>query len=295
MRDNRKGILMTAALAGFLLTASAATIGQARPLDVLPSSNDGPETSAVDTSAPVQTPAAAPAASASTASEDWHTDIMGYLWFPGVHGNVNALDQNVGYKASPSDVLSHVDFGLMGAVAARYKRVVMTADFLWITLSDTKTRVFALPNAPQLSAELKTRPVIFTPKIGYRLIDHPRIKIDGLTGFRFWHLGTTLSLTPNLLGTNPYVSNNWVDPLVGGRIEIPLSPKLTATIAGDVGGWGVGSQMDYQIIPMLTYRIKPKLALDAAWRYLYINYKKTNFTNELAQSGLALGVTYSIN
>lgn len=294
MKINRKYIIVTTALAGLLLGALAPSIAQAQSLDSSTSESGGATASGGGNSAAPQSTPTAPS-SGPSAKDEWQTDATFYGWLAGVHGNVDALGHDLGYKASFGDLISHVDFGLMAAVSTRYKSFVMTGDFFWITLSDTKGRNLDLANSLLVSANVKSRPVIFTPKIGYRLIDQEKVKLDFLAGIRFWHLGTTLNLTPSPLGKSPYVSNNWVDPLIGSRIQVPLSPKLMATIAGDVGGWGAGAQMDYQIVGALSYKVKPKLALDAGWRYLYVDYTRTHFTNELAMSGLILGATYSFS
>ena len=82
---------------------------------------------------------------------------------------------------------------------------------------------------------------------------------------------------------------------MGARIQFPLSPKVLATIWGDVGGWGAGSQLDYQIVGALSYKFKPKWAMGVAWRYLFMEYSKNQFTTQLAESGIVLGVTYIIS
>jgi hypothetical protein len=64
-------------------------------------------------------------------------------------------------------------------------------------------------------------------------------------------------------------------------------------VGGDVGGWGAGSQMDYQIAGELSYRIKPKLALGAGWRYLYLDYRGNQLSTQLALSGPVLTMTYT--
>jgi hypothetical protein len=110
----------------------------------------------------------------------------------------------------------------------------------------------------------------------------------------FWHLGQTITLTPRPVGSGGfYASRNWTDPMVGARVLIPLSPKMIATIAGDVGGWGAGANLDYQIVGALSYKIKPKLTLDAAWRYLSLDYGTYPFGSQLTLTGPILGVTYS--
>src|SRR6185437_8152025 len=44
----------------------------------------------------------------------WQTNLTFYLWFPGVHGIAGADGHDVGFRASPGDLLSHFRFGLMG-------------------------------------------------------------------------------------------------------------------------------------------------------------------------------------
>jgi len=41
--------------------------------------------------------------------------------------------------------------------------------------------------------------------------------------------------------------------------------------------WAVGSQMDYQVFGLLGYRIKPALALQAGYRYLYVDCRRASW------------------
>ena len=85
-----------------------------------------------------------------------------------------------------------------------------------------------------------------------------------------------------------------MDPLVGGRIQAPLSPKAEVTIAGDVGGWGAGSQLDYQVVGLLGYKLKPKLTLLMGYRYLDVDYRNGGATYDTTTSGAVIGVTFKI-
>jgi hypothetical protein len=187
-------------------------------------------------------------------------------------------------------MLSHFRIGLMGVIEPRYKRIVMPLDILWIRLGSDR----ALPNTPgQGVANLHATEFILTQKLGYRLIDSERLKIDALAGFRYWYFGENLSFTTNTLNFSGVQS--WVDPLVGGRITGILTPKVEVTIGGDVGGWGTGSQMDYQFFGLLGYRIKPALALQAGYRYLYFDYRRVSGAYlENTTSGAIIGVSITL-
>jgi hypothetical protein len=252
--NSRQKLAASAILVALLFLAIAypcgaqATIPQ-RDTDVPVSDQPGSTSALTDVAVTAEPPASAalPAApspsadSTAAASEsDWHFTVSPYLWFPGVHGSVG--DPNGGeirFSASPGDLLSHFRFGLMGAVEPRYKRIVMPLDIMWIRLGDDK----ALPNSPgQGVANLKAQEFILTQKLGYRVIDQDRIKIDALAGFRYWHYAEQVSFTTNTLNFSG--AENWVDPVVGGRITGILTPKFEVNIGGDVGGWGAASQID---------------------------------------------------
>jgi hypothetical protein len=207
-------------------------------------------------------------------TSDWHFAVSPYLWFPGVHGTIGAFGRDVSVHATPGDLLSNFRFGLMGAFEARYKRIVLPLDLMWIRLEDDKALPF--PNLMATKAKLTGSELLLTPKIGYRLLDEKRIKIDALTGFRYWHFSENLKFVPSNLNLNFSGSQNLVDPLVGGRVQLGLTPKIEADILGDVGGWGTGSQLEYQVAGVLGYKIKPKWTLQAGYRYLSIDYRNSN-------------------
>jgi hypothetical protein len=88
-----------------------------------------------------------------------------------------------------------------------------------------------------------------------------------------------------------------VDPLVGGRIETSLSSKFVATVFGDVGGWGTGSQLEYQVGGVLGYKLKETTTLQAGYRYLAVDYRGGGVRQpvfDAHMSGILLGVTFDL-
>jgi hypothetical protein len=231
-----------------------------------------------------------------TAQDDqWHFSVSPYLWLPGVHGTVGAFGRDVGFKASVGDLLSHFRLGVLGAVDVRRNRLLTGVDLMYMRLGDNQAIPF--PNLLATTANLTANVVILTPKIGIRLINQKKFKADFLTGIRYWYFGENLNFTPSRLGLNFSKSQNWVDPLVGGRIVADLSPKIVTTIAGDVGGWGTGSQLEYQVVGALGYKLTPKMILQAGYRYLYFDYLKGGRAGTVvntALSGIILGVTLNL-
>jgi hypothetical protein len=248
--------------------------------------------------APVPSPPQSGGAIDRTSQDDtWHLSVSPYLWFPGVHGTVGVLGDTAGFSASPSDLLSHFRFGVMGAVEARRNRLLVPIDLMWIRLEDTKALPVLPPPLIATSANLTATEFLLTPKIGIRLINSKKITADFLTGIRYWHFGESLNFSPSTLGITRSKSQNWVDPLVGGRIEAALSQKTVFTMAGDVGGWGTGSQLEYQVVGLLGYKIKPNMTLQGGYRYLYVDYAKGGPAGAFvtaATSGVVFGATLNL-
>ena len=225
--------------------------------------------------------------SAQTSSDTgWHVAISPYLWLSGVNGTVGARGHETSVHASVGDVLSNFDIGILAAADIRYNRIVMPVDFMWMKLSDLKGLPF---EEGTTSVKAKLNEDILTPKIGYRVIDKEKFKVDGLVGFRYWHLGTTLTLQSNTTSDSFYQAQNWVDAVGGARIQVMLTPKVLVTILGDAGGGGANS--DYQVAGLFGFKLK-KVVLQAGWRYLHVNYRPSSgFVDDVGMSGFIMGVT----
>jgi len=223
--------------------------------------------------------------------DGWHVAVTPYVWFAGVHGDVGTHGLEASVHASFTDIFSYVNIGAMGVVELRYNRIVMPIDVMWIKLSDNKALPF-----DRVAASIKTKfnETMFTPKIGYRLVDEKRFKVDAVFGLRYWHLGNTLTLQPTQPGGGLYASANWVDAVGGAKFEALLTPKIVMTIFGDAGGGGAHS--DYQVGGLLGLRVRKKMILQLGYRYVDVNYRpqQSTFLYDIVQSGIVLGATINL-
>jgi len=221
----------------------------------------------------------------------WHFEVSPYLWFAGAHGTVGVYGRNVSMHATPGDLLSHLDIGLMGAAEARHKHLVLNGDLMWIRLSDARALPF--PALRAVSAEARVDELVWSSKVGYRVIDRNFIKADANVGARFWHLGEKFNFNPSPLGLSFSSSQNWADIVIGGRVQIPIWRKTEVGLLGDVGGWNATAKLDYQFAAILSYDLRPKWVLGAGYRYLFIDYRGSNASvANLVTSGALVGVAY---
>ena len=219
-----------------------------------------------------------------------HFELSPSLWFAGAHGTVGALGRTASVHASVGDLLSHANFGVIGGAEARCDNLLLTGELLWVRLSDSSAQPF--PGLNATSADVRVGQLVWTSKLGYRVIDDEKLKIDANVGARFWHLGQRLNFTPSTLGLNLETSQYWADVVIGGRVELPVGAKTTVVALGDVGGWNASANLDYQFAGLLTYRIRSKWTATAGYRYLFVDYHSGRSVYTVVTSGALLGITY---
>jgi len=223
--------------------------------------------------------------------DQWHIAFSPYLWFAGVHGTTGVLGYNTSIHASPGDLLSHFNMGLMGSTNLRRNRVVLPVDMMWIRLSDNHS----LPEnvLGVNSIDFRAGQFILTPGAGYRFVDKSNLKVDGLVGLRYWHLGQKLTFNPTILN-GISTSQNWVDALGGARLLMLITPKLSMIISGNAGGGAAAP--DYEVLGVVGLKVKRNITLQAGWRYLDVHYRNNSnlFLYDVAQNGAILGATFQL-
>ena len=103
----------------------------------------------------------------------------------------------------------------------------------------------------------------------------PSSQFELLAGVRYNSLSAGLTVTgPRGNTATAGGTEDWVDPIIGARLRVPLRPCLTAQVRGDIGGFGIGeaSQCTWNIEATLEYRCSPRCSLFAGYRWLDIDY-----------------------
>jgi hypothetical protein len=167
----------------------------------------------------------------------WTFDIAPYLWFASIHSSYSfdlppALGGTV--SANPSigfgDLVSHLNFGVMGAADAQYDRFSVLTDFLYLNVGGTPAqfRSVNFPGHPAIpiTAGLETsegfnlNASIWTLAGGYTLAQGDWGNFDAIAGFR-------------LLDVNARVNYS-----LGFTIEGPRGNGATFGGIGSVSGSG---------------------------------------------------------
>src|SRR5262249_18519960 len=118
--------------------------------------------------APAPLPAA-PSSREAAADDSWRVRMSIYGWFAGVHGTVGVAGHDAGIHVPFSDLFHYLKGIIPIAVEADKGRFIMPIDYIWIKLGDDKAIPFN--EVGQTSVNAHFTESIFTPKIGYRILD----------------------------------------------------------------------------------------------------------------------------
>jgi hypothetical protein len=69
---------------------------------------------------------------------------------------------------------------------------------------------------------------------------------------------------------------SWADPLIAARYHRELGNGFGVTGYADVGGFGAGADLDWQLIGTLDYVYNPSVTLHAGYRSIHFDYKPGN-------------------
>jgi len=222
----------------------------------------------------------------------WEFSITPYLWATGEKGDVGVIpnQEPVGLDLSFGDIFDHLDFAAMAIMQARKNRFVAMADLGYVKVSADKG--ISIRDIEFADAELKSSTFTATLAGGYRVMDRGPTFVDLMGGIRV----TTSKTELDLIGPNNSVSGErtetWVDPIIASRFHTPLAEKWAFVIYGDVGGFGVSSDLTWQLQGAIQYRIGQRWWLSAGWRQYAVDYKKDDFIYDVKMGGPIVGVSY---
>lgn len=220
-------------------------------------------------------------------SDKWHFQIAPYIFLAGLSGEIGVNNLSTDVDASAGDILDALDFGFMGAFEARKNKFSIMADIIYANLENSTATSGPLFSEVAVDATL----FMFSPQVGYRLVERQAGSLDAVVGIRFWHTRTRIEFTPGLLaGRAEESSKNWADVIAGLRGQVHLSKRFFLLGRGDLGGGGC--DFTYQLFGGAGIDVAKSTSLVIGYRHLFINYDRDGFLFDGAMSGLLLGAAF---
>lgn len=226
----------------------------------------------------------APAATIEPAAFDqrWNAAFGVYVWAASLDGSVGVAGlPTAELSASFGDIVQNLDVAVMAAGEVRYDRFGIFADFIY-------TRVSADGSGPLgfVTAEATVELTTATLMGQFRAAERGSSSLDVMAGARLWSVGGDLTVTGplgnSLRGT---LDQTWVDPMIGAKARLQGQAPWYATGWGMVGGFGVSSDIAWDVLAGVGYEFNDRISLLAGYRALGVDYRDDGFVFDIVQHG----------
>lgn len=222
------------------------------------------------------------------AESGWTFAVAPYLWMAGIEGTVGQFGAPpVDVDASFVDILENFDIGAMAVAEARNGRFGIAFDFQYVKISaDADTRFGLLADDIELTSETLTALVAGE----YRVVETGTASVDLMAGARVWSVDTDID--PQGGPGDPLFfsdGDTWVDPIVGVKGRMDMTERFYATGWGMVGGFGVSSDITWDVMAAVGYEVTDRVAIIGGYRALGVDYSNDDFLFDVVQHGPILG------
>ena len=226
----------------------------------------------------------------STGDKGWEVMVVPYLWASGMKADISTPQgEGVDIDQSFTEILSDLKFTFMGALQARHGRFVTINDLIFLSMESKQDGDIG----PGLvEAEVDMRVITTTHLGGYRLVDKGPLFLDVMGGARITSLKADLELSGPVQAVERASSKTQVGPVIASRFRTSFGENSGFELYGDVGGFGVSSDLSWQLLGTVQYQISDHWLLGGGWRHFHAKQSKNDFEIDLSMSGPFLAFGY---
>lgn len=227
----------------------------------------------------------------SIKGSEWNFTVGPYLLVPNMSGNVAIGAAEIEVDADPEDILENLDFAAMLYFEASNADWAITFDLLYMKLG--KSGVVPIDR----SAEIGLKQLGLTITGLYRVNPWLEAGIGG----RINSINQNAKIAPGqgpFQGVDVSDTKTWFDPIFAARASTKIKDgDWKLALSGDIGGFGMGSDLTWQVRPTVGYQFTNVFAMDLSYRWLGIDYKTgagpNRFLYDMVISGPELGFLFS--
>jgi hypothetical protein len=222
-------------------------------------------------------------------SENWKSFLSLYGWLPAITGDVKVKGLESDLDISYSDVLSNLDIFVMGHYEGFKGHWGIMVDGMYARVEAEKEHPQgAVPGRRQL----KFTQSLVELAIPYRMSWNP-VVADVFIGGRYNYINMEISVPSIPVKKDDTLA--FVDPIVGGRVFIPLSKSWYLGLRGDIGGFGLGNASDLALNgnAFFNWQASPVFSVQLGYRALYMKYNEGENEWNGTQHGPWLGLGFS--
>jgi hypothetical protein len=233
---------------------------------------------------------------ATAQDEDWRHTAFVYAMGAALGGDAYVGPLHVPVDMSISDVFDALEFGAMAAYRADNGTWSITGDATFMGLGGTGTT----PRRGLIKGDADVDQTTLSLTLGRRLTP----SLEAMFSLSYFDLSTDVKVTTTgpagLVTAKAAASADWIDPLVGLQYNVPIGDAWRFNLRGDVGGFGIGSDLTYQVLTNLRWQAGERIGFAFGYRLLAFDYEDGTEDGpgyqryDLVEQGPFVGVTIEL-
>lgn len=216
-----------------------------------------------------------------SSAEEWSFQITPYVWAPGIDISLD-IGPNPPVDGSTS-ILDILDGAFLVGGRATRDRWSVSGEINYLSLGDD-----IAPGIAALDASWSLDGVMGSLSLGYAVYETKHTRTEVFGGVRAW----LLDIETEVRSRKATVARSWADPIVGARIETNISDRVLLAGLVDVGGFGVGSDLQWEALAEVSWTMTDSVSFVGGYRYLDLDFDDDHLVLDMAMSGPFLAVTF---
>jgi hypothetical protein len=224
----------------------------------------------------------------ATTDSGWRVSTSMYGWFTRLDGDMTFNGRTVPVDVPFDKIFENLKFTFMGNVEVGKGKWSFMSDLFYAKLEPSVSTRFA-------DFESQIEQFIGNFAVIYNVVETSSTRLDAYAGARVNWMETDVSATGKILGFVNFsdsADKTWVDPIIGFRCQHNLTEKFFIRALADIGGFGVSSDLTWQAMAALGYRLTDQASVGLGYRGLGTDYTSGGTTYDVISHGLLLGLEY---
>lgn len=202
-------------------------------------------------------------------AKGWHYMAEAYMMFPNMSGETTVRNlPEVTVDADEAAILGHLKMGAMVYFEAGVDDWTLSTDFIYMKLQQDVASSRVIQGGAVTMEELAWE---------FDGLHKVTPWMDAGLGVRLISLNCGLDLVgagPEAQEQSGSATKTWFDPVVILRTHHTIQDRWLLGFRGDVGGFGVGSELTWQLQANAGYRFSKLFQAKVGYRYIAIDYDK---------------------
>lgn len=204
------------------------------------------------------------------AKSEWSYFVEPYLLLPNMTGTVGLASlPEATVDADTNEIFGNLKMGAMLYAEASTDKWAIGSDIIYMNLAQG-----VKPGSEYLSGELSAKQFAWEVSGLRKVTPWLELGVGGILN----SINSGVDVKRNLLGggtksESKSLSKTWFDPMLIARIKSKTGEKFIYQFRGEIGGFGIGSDLAWQMQAVAGYQFSKLFSVTGGYRIISLDYE----------------------